>query len=105
MFDRLLRIARIAAWMSLALTILYGAADLVHMTLPHQGVVWVVTAVAWCLFAELKSRVAMCDRVVAEVDRLMATFNSRLDDYERHTIGRTLASERTPRSRTGPSDS
>lgn len=105
MFDRLLSIARLAAWASTGITIMYIAADALHIAIPHEGAIWVLTGVSWTLFAEMKSRDAMCDKVNTSVAKLETAMNKRMDDYERHTLGHTLAAERTLGCQPRPTDS
>lgn len=88
MFDRLLLLARLASWAFTGLTIVYIASDVNDVTLPHEGAIWAITAISWALFMELKSRTAMRDQIIANMGR-------RMDDYEIHTLGHTLATERT----------
>jgi hypothetical protein len=109
MFDRLLRDARIAMWASVGITIAYISADAVGMTIPHEGAVWVIlavsVAVSVALFVELKSRCAMCDKVNTEVEKIKEAMNNRMNAFERHTLGHTVAEASTVGCTAGSTDS
>lgn len=100
MFDRLQRVARLAAWAFTGITIMYFAADALHIAVPHEGAVWVLTGVYWALVVEMKGRSAMCDKVegsVGTIKKSVATLKAetkaRMDGYERRILGHTLAAE------------
>lgn len=72
---------------------MYLAADALRIAVPHEGAIWVLTGVCWALFAELKGREAMCDKVEHSVATIKAGTNARMDAYERRILGHTLAAE------------
>lgn len=98
MFNRLLLLARVAAWALTGTTIVYIATDAIGAAIPHEGAVWVLLGVSWTLVIDLKSHIAVRDQILAGV-------NKRMNDYEIHTLGHNVAAERTLGCRSGPAQS
>jgi hypothetical protein len=101
MFERLLTFVRWTAWAATVVVVAYALLDTQGLHLPHEGALWVALIVVWALFIELKGREWMALRVITEVDKIVSRMDKRMDDYEMHTLGHTLAAEQALGCRPG----